>query len=1526
MEYKSVFLPGSFNFSNQTLDWGQNDLLAYTSLNLIIIFDVNLQNVVQVLKCNELVAMVKWGPIKRDMDSSTKHKQISSNAMICLSVDIDNNIILWDALFGIKIIEINNQTLTKIKNYKILDIQWILRSFKVNSENLMALYSQNNTKSKSHLVIYHAFNGTELWKIDFAENVQHFAFDPFDNSRFIISGQGYITLYLDFDPKNSYSSSINSDDPLFNAKDPQLRRRKPIKFLISSYSTNKSEVNKTIINSKSEILDTLKRSSNERVELENPFSHDNNIIPCKSFPIERDIATMKEMDFNQKPKDDDLTKTAMPTKKEDHPEQNNILDDKNRYILPRPNSIYSLQHGTDRSSILTDLNDRFNHLTNLNFRFLASNAPSTCSDSLNTNKQKFILNQPVSSSYNTPKNDCIGILWSQVLKDIIYLAYPTEIVMLMLTTTHPTCPNYNLVNLGALATRKKKNYMKSVILATRDNPIVKVLTISGTAAFTHSFNETLFVIYEDGSIRVCYQHELASFFYANQIYCSTSDMEDIYNFMTKKFEKEDKDPISIVSSFTDACNNAEYLHLTSKSTLSSGLKHIKVHGAAISPFSCNKIVILISTINKSKSNNESSEFLAKSKLNTHLIVWEMNIKEKYKDFFKPNYRKNNVKLIPQPNIFYPAASEISSDTPNRSTTKETSLHSFSYFINKLVSKSNGFMPSENDHYIEFLMTGLYQHLSPRPKVISILSSLIGFDQFANRSKNIILAVGSEFGTIQIINLSKNTLIAEFSHIHENPIKFIHWTSNNTLLSFSHDIPHSFKIDGNTTFFKNDIIYLNVLTGYSYGIRSGQKDTSTVKLIKASASGDYLILTFLDHIAQPPELWNLKTFTLVRRFPKNFPKIINLSWSNTTASDSEESFAFSDRSNRVFRFSLSQNVVRSGLQLYPSSFTSTNSGGNKRMHTTWQSLAFQDGPAPCMVLASRDGTIMGVNVKIPKKDVRIYEAQAGTGVIWVDFAPANLSKKTEKDNKVGLNDDYKGALRRVLARTMMGLQVWDLLENVLLFEHLNTSPFDTIIDVQWVSYDHIVYLTHSGELRLTNYTLRNIKSFVKSNYTRKNFGNIKKLSEDFLSINCIEKHSAIKTTMFHPVLDIFSTMYSIIPKSSKISVMNHGQGLKIDDLTNPNACVFNPRISLFLKWIICNFCDLNQLTDSKSSLYTFLQSHIPSNNNDEDIIILDILIDYIFKMQFSERILSEHNLTLDNSTMQRCIVASLNLSTDHIETNYWLYALECIINHVKRNNQDAQKDLYSDVLQILPSPFSSIPANHLSNNHLYKASETLYLLLRYFSSQFSKSPLDVSKPSHKKYNNKYYDLSPLDEIKWIGLKDIVLKYLLESDKLGYEAAFFASVSKSDNDSHASIKLIATNLIASGNLEDGLSMLGCIGKYIDACLYLQTYGYWEKSIWLAKLTLTEKDYIYIVDKWANHLERTSNSSLMMASMVYLHIGSFYKACQALIKAQRGDMAYLLYKGLKEFAPTIRRIMYKLCQFVVTIWKQKSCYYLL
>ncbi|CAK9296072.1 unnamed protein product [Gordionus sp. m RMFG-2023] len=123
MEYKSVFLPGSFNFSNQTLDWGQNDLLAYTSLNLIIIFDVNLQNVVQVLKCNELVAMVKWGPIKRDMDSSTKHKQISSNAMICLSVDIDNNIILWDALFGIKIIEINNQTLTKIKNYKILGIQ-----------------------------------------------------------------------------------------------------------------------------------------------------------------------------------------------------------------------------------------------------------------------------------------------------------------------------------------------------------------------------------------------------------------------------------------------------------------------------------------------------------------------------------------------------------------------------------------------------------------------------------------------------------------------------------------------------------------------------------------------------------------------------------------------------------------------------------------------------------------------------------------------------------------------------------------------------------------------------------------------------------------------------------------------------------------------------------------------------------------------------------------------------------------------------------------------------------------------------------------------------------------------------------------------------------------------------------------------------------------------------------------------------------------------------------------------------------
>ena len=65
-----------------------------------------------------------------------------------------------------------------------------------------------------------------------------------------------------------------------------------------------------------------------------------------------------------------------------------------------------------------------------------------------------------------------------------------------------------------------------------------------------------------------------------------------------------------------------------------------------------------------------------------------------------------------------------------------------------------------------------------------------------------------------------------------------------------------------------------------------------------------------------------------------------------------------------------------------------------------------------------------------------------------------------------------------------------------------------------------------------------------------------------------------------------------------------------------------------------------------------------------------------------------------------------------------------------------------------------------------------------------------------------------------------------------ACLVASI-RSSGASQSTIKLVATNLIASGKLNEGVQLLCLIDKGLDACRYLQTYGAWDQAAWLAKV---------------------------------------------------------------------------------------------
>lgn len=101
------------------------------------------------------------------------------------------------------------------------------------------------------------------------------------------------------------------------------------------------------------------------------------------------------------------------------------------------------------------------------------------------------------------------------------------------------------------------------------------------------------------------------------------------------------------------------------------------------------------------------------------------------------------------------------------------------------------------------------------------------------------------------------------------------------------------------------------------------------------------------------------------------------------------------------------------------------------------------------------------------------------------------------------------------------------------------------------------------------------------------------------------------------------------------------------------------------------------------------------------------------------------------------------------------------------------------------------------------------------------------------------------------KERVTDRLIVSADLRYASIKAALlVSCQDNEKAKSlIKLIATNLIASDLIEDGVELLFLVGAGGDACKYLQSQKLWTKSIVYAKMGL--EDPTEVETKWISHL---------------------------------------------------------------------------
>ena len=112
---------------------------------------------------------------------------------------------------------------------------------------------------------------------------------------------------------------------------------------------------------------------------------------------------------------------------------------------------------------------------------------------------------------------------------------------------------------------------------------------------------------------------------------------------------------------------------------------------------------------------------------------------------------------------------------------------------------------------------------------------------------------------------------------------------------------------------------------------------------------------------------------------------------------------------------------------------------------------------------------------------------------------------------------------------------------------------------------------------------------------------------------------------------------------------------------------------------------------------------------------------------------------------------------------------------------------------------------------------------------------------------------------------------------------------DPNLQSSIKLVATNLIANGKLLEGIELLCLVGLVIDACRYLQDNNQWYKAAWVAKMRLSESDYIDVVRRWSDHLSLGLQSKKEFATLLMLSCKQYVRALEILSETDHYELAY-------------------------------------
>lgn len=332
-----------------------------------------------------------------------------------------------------------------------------------------------------------------------------------------------------------------------------------------------------------------------------------------------------------------------------------------------------------------------------------------------------------------------------------------------------------------------------------------------------------------------------------------------------------------------------------------------------------------------------------------------------------------------------------------------------------------------------------------------------------------------------------------------------------------------------------------------------------------------------------------------------------------------------------------------------------------------------------------------------------------------------------------------------------------------------------------------------------------------------------------------------------------------------------------DLTDPVWCPYLllPRAALTLKaflllqpWSGVFTMDITQVDyQEKDEIKGLVQEQLNSLSNDIKSVLQD----------------PELNL------LQRCLLVS-RLFGDESDLQFWNVAA----HYIKSFAEARQLSVPTPDGQTQPECPQSTTQCHLDICHDILCESSFFQRF-----QLERVHLQEVKRSSYEHTKKC-----ADQLLLLGQTDRAVQLLLETsaENPSYYCdslkACLVTTIPSSGPSQSTIKLVATNMIASGKLAEGVQLLCLIDKAADACRYLQTYGEWNRAAWLAKVRLSPTEASDVLKRWAEYLCSPQVNQKSKALLVLLSLGCFKKVGEMLHSMRYFDRTALFIEACLKY----------------------------